>query len=48
MHSTYKDNKFLSQQYIDAIEEMKSTNYNFYKIYALGEFASLDKLVFQN
>lgn len=46
--STYKDNKFLPEDYITAIEKMAKTNPTYYRIYALGEFASLDKLVFNN
>ena len=48
IHTTYKDNKFLPKAYIDALEEKQRTNYVYYKIYALGEFATLDKLVFTN
>ena len=46
--STYKDNEFLPDEYIDTIEKMARTNPTYYRIYALGEFASLDKLVFNN
>lgn len=46
--STYKDNRFLSAEYIQAIEKMAQTNPTYYRIYALGEFASLDKLVYNN
>lgn len=46
--STYKDNRFLPDAYIETIEKMASTNPTYYRIYALGEFASLDKLVFNN
>lgn len=48
LHTTYKDNKFLPQAYIDTLEEKQRTNYTYYKIYALGEFCTLDKLVFTN
>lgn len=48
IHTTYKDNKFLPDSYIDSIEEYKTTNPTYYKIYALGEFATLDKLIFTN
>lgn len=44
--STYKDNKFLDEDNIRTIEELKNTNPAYYKIYTLGEFATLDKLVF--
>ena len=46
--STYKDNRFLPDDYIKTIEKMAKTNPTYYRIYALGEFASLDKLVFNN
>lgn len=48
MHTTYKDNKFLPQSYIDALHDMMRTNEAYYKIYALGEFATLGKLIFTN
>lgn len=48
LHTTYKDNRFLPQDYIQALEEMKETNFAYYKIYALGEFATLDKVIFNN
>ena len=48
LHTTYKDNRFLPMSYIKALEEMKEYNYSYYKIYALGEFATLNKLVYTN
>ena len=48
LHTTYKDNKFLPEAYIKALEEKQKSNYTYYKIYALGEFCTLDKLVFTN
>lgn len=48
LHTTYKDNKFLPQSYIDALEEKQRTNPTYYQIYALGKFCTLDKLVFYN
>lgn len=44
--STYKDNRFLDADNIETIEKLKITNPAYYKIYTLGEFATLDKLVF--
>ena len=38
----------MPKAYINALEEKQQTNYSCYKIYALGEFCSLDKLVFSN
>lgn len=48
LHTTYKDNKFLPQSYVDTLEEMGRNNPIYYKIYALGEFATLDKLIYTN
>lgn len=48
LHTTYKDNKFLPQSYIDNLLEMEKTNPVYYRIYALGEFATLDKLIYTN
>lgn len=46
--TTYKDNRFLPSDYIRTLEEMKTVNPTYYRIYALGEFCSLDQLVFNN
>lgn len=44
--TTYKDNRFLDDLTKENIEELANRNEAYYKIYALGEFATLDKLVF--
>lgn len=46
--TTYKDNRFLPDEYIKSLESRIHTNPTYYKIYALGEFCSLDKLVYNN
>lgn len=48
VHTTYKDNKFLPQSYIDNLTDMMNVNPVYYRIYALGEFASLGKTVYNN
>lgn len=48
LKTTYKDNKFLPSSYIKALEEKIHTDPTYYRIYALGEFASLEKLVYNN
>lgn len=48
LHTTYKDNHFLPPEYTAMLERMKVTNNTYYRIYALGEFCSLDKLIFCN
>ena len=44
--STYKNNRFLDDDMRAVIEELARTNPAYYRIYALGEFATLDKLIF--
>lgn len=46
IHSTYKQNKFLTQDYINTLENLINSNQAYYKIYCLGEFGTLDKLIF--
>ena len=46
--STYKDNKFLNSATIEALENYKTTNPYFYRIYCLGEWGSISKQVFTN
>lgn len=46
IRTTYQDNRFLSREYKKTLEELIRVNPAYYRIYCLGEFASLDKLVF--
>lgn len=48
LKTTYKDNKFLPDSYINALEEKIHSNPQYYKVYALGEFATLEGLVLTN
>ena len=48
LRTTYKDNKFLPEDYIKSLENLINTNPTYYKIYALGEFCSLERLVYNN
>lgn len=48
LKTTYKDNRFLPQSYIKALEEKIHSNPLYYRIYALGEFAVAEGLVFTN
>ena len=48
LKTTYKDNKFLPQEYVNSLKEMEKTNPVYYRIYGLGEFATLDKLIYTN
>lgn len=46
MHTTFLDNRFVSDKYKTKMERLKRTNPTYYKIYALWEFAKLDGLVY--
>lgn len=48
LKTTYKDNKFLPEAYIKALEDKINTNPHYYKVYVLGEFATLEGLVITN
>lgn len=48
LQSTYTDNKFLDNTVKQTLEDLAKRNPAYYRIYALGEFATLDKLVFPN
>lgn len=46
INTNYNNNKFLTEDYKNELERLKERNPAYYRIYALGEFATLDKLVF--
>ena len=46
--SNYLNNPHLPQEYVDSLLLLKATNPVYFSIYALGEFGSLDKLVYSN
>ena len=46
VQTTYKDNAFLAEDYKEELDKLQYRNPAYYRIYALGEFATLDKLVF--
>ena len=48
LKTTYKDNPFLDRNYIKTLLELKDQDYQYYKIYCLGEWGSLGNLVFSN
>lgn len=47
-HTTYQDNRFLEQDYIDNLLEMKERNPLKYEIYALGKWGTTGKKVYEN
>lgn len=48
LKTTYLDNPYLSQDYLQRMDSMKKTNYKRWKVEALGDFVTLDRLVYEN
>lgn len=48
LKTTYEDNPFLDDKYIQTLMAMKEQDYQYYKIYALGEWGSIGNLVYTN
>ncbi len=46
--STYKDNKFLSKDYIETLLSLKNYNQQAYKIFALREWGASETLIYTN
>lgn len=46
VRSSYRDNRFLPEAYVRQLQELERSNPAYYRIYTLGEFATLDKLVY--
>ena len=47
LKTTYLDNPFVGDEYHKVMNRLKQDNYEYYKIYALGEWGSLKGLVYQ-
>lgn len=48
LKTTFKDNKYLDDKYIQTLRELEKQDYQYYRIYALGEWGSLGNLVYTN
>jgi len=46
IHSTWKDNPFLSEEYIKILTDLEETDPMLYKIYALGEYAESPTIIY--
>ena len=46
VHSTYKDNKFLTKEDIETLEAFKEIDEYYYNVYCLGQWGVLGKTVF--
>jgi phage terminase large subunit len=48
LKTTHKDNAFLPEENRKRIEALKETNYSLYRMWGLGEFTTLEGVVFEN
>jgi len=48
LKTTYKNNKFIDDDYKAVLEGYRDVDYEFYKVYCLGEWGSFGNLVFSN
>jgi len=48
LKTTYKDNKYIDEEYKEVLQSLLSKNKTFYKIYALGEWGVLKGLIYTN
>lgn len=46
--TTYLNNRFISDEYKKTLENLINFNKSYYKVYCLGEFSTLDKLIFND
>lgn len=46
--STYMDNRFLDEQYKTKLKSLGDRDYGWYKIYCLGEWGSLENVIYRN
>ena len=44
--STYKDNPFLSEEYIQFLLQLRGEDENYWKVYGLGEWGQLENLIY--
>lgn len=48
LKTTFKDNNFLDARYIQTLNDLKEQDYQYYRIYALGEWGSLGNVIYSN
>jgi len=47
IHATYKVNPFVEQSIIDSLERRAKTDPNFYRVFVLGKYGSIEGLIFK-
>ncbi|BER92697.1 PBSX family phage terminase large subunit [Atrimonas thermophila] len=48
LRTTYKENPFLSADYVQELQRLSEVDENYYRIYALGEWGILQNLIYTN
>ncbi|MCL2064063.1 MAG: PBSX family phage terminase large subunit [Candidatus Cloacimonetes bacterium] len=48
LKTTYKDNRFLDEEYIKILENLKEKDFLYYSVYALGEWGVLGNKIYHN
>lgn len=48
LKTTYKDNKYLDEQYKKRLESLAQEDFQYYRIYTLGEWGTLGNVIFSN
>lgn len=48
LKTTYLDNEFIDENYKDVLEGYKDIDYEFYRVYCLGEWGSFGNIIFNN
>lgn len=48
LKTTYLDNPFLDDQYVNTLNNLKIRNEQFYRVYALGEWGSIGNVIYSN
>ena len=48
LKTTYRDNRFIDERYKQTLEELKEQDYQYYRIYALGDWGSLGNVIYSN
>lgn len=47
LHTTYLNNRYLDDKYIEVLENLKHTNFSYYQVYALGKWGVLKGLIYE-
>ena len=48
LKTTYLDNRFLDEQYINTLKELERQDEQYYRIYALGEWGTVGNMIYTN